>query len=102
MSEGGSREQRATLLEMFDAAVQAAHPMLCLPPRLPIPGGSARITVIGAGKAAAARAVATEQFYSKHGLADRLPGFVTPRHGYGLPTALLEIIEAGHPVPDAN
>jgi glycerate 2-kinase (EC 2.7.1.-) len=46
-------------------------------------------------------AVATEQFYRERGLSDRLTGFVTTRHGYGLPTDLIEVVEAGHPVPDA-
>ena len=64
-------EQRATLLEMFDAAVQAAHPMLCLPPYLPLPTGEGRVIVIGAGKAAAAMAVATERFYREKGLAGK-------------------------------
>jgi hydroxypyruvate reductase len=102
MSEGGNREQRATLLEMFDAAVQAAHPMLCLPPHLPLASDKGRIVVIGAGKAAAAMAVAAETHYGRHGMKDRLAGFITTRHGYGLPTEVIEIVEAGHPVPDAN
>ena len=29
-----------------------------------------------------------------------LSGLATTRHGYGLPTRRIEIIEAGHPVPD--
>ncbi len=46
-------------------------------------------------------AVATEQFYRERGLSDRITGFVTTRHGYGLQTELIEVVEAGHPVPDA-
>jgi hydroxypyruvate reductase len=102
MSQFEAQSQRATLLSMFEAAVQAAHPSRCLPPHLPLPAANGRIIVIGAGKASAAMAVATERFYRDKGLADRISGFVTTRHGYGLPTDILEIVEAGHPVPDAN
>src|SRR4029077_3870234 len=30
-----------------------------------------------------------------------LAGLAAPRHGYGRPTHLVPLIEAGHPVPDA-
>ena len=95
--------QRRILLEMFEAAVQRAHPARCLPPHLPVtpPPANGRIIVLGAGKASAAMAVATEQFYRERGLSDRITGFVTTRHGYGLQTDLIEVVEAGHPVPDA-
>ncbi len=93
---------RSLLLELFRAAVAAAHPSSCLPPHLPpVPEGG-RILVIGAGKAAAAMAQATENHYIERGQGERISGFVTTRHGYGLPTRLIEVIEAGHPVPDAN
>ena len=46
-------QQRALLRSMFDAAVAAAQPALCLPPHLPSrPRG--RLVVIGAAKASAA------------------------------------------------
>lgn len=89
------------LLEMYHAAVAAAHPATCLPPHLPpVPRGG-RILVIGAGKAAAAMAQATERHYAALGHADKISGSVTTRHGYGLPTKIIEVLEAGHPVPDA-
>lgn len=47
-------------------------------------------------------AVATEQFYRDRGQASRVSGFVATRHGYGLATDLIEVVEAGHPVPDAG
>lgn len=103
MAEGDHHktvEQRRTLLEMFDAAVQRAHPARCLPPHLPPAPKNGRVIVIGAGKASAAMAVAAERFYRDRGEADRITGFVTTRHGYRLATELIEIIEAGHPVPD--
>lgn len=95
-------EIRAFLMKLFETAVSAAHPATCVPPHLPpVPEGG-RIIVVGAGKAAAAMAQATERHYLELGQADRISGFVTTRHGYGLPTRIIEVIEAGHPVPDQN
>ncbi|MCB1519475.1 MAG: glycerate kinase [Hyphomicrobiaceae bacterium] len=95
-------ETRAFLMQLFETAVATAHPATCVPPHLPpIPEGG-RIIVVGAGKAAAAMAQATERHYIAAGLADRISGFVTTRHGYGLATEIIEVIEAGHPVPDQN
>jgi hydroxypyruvate reductase len=97
-----ARDKRALLLEMYHAAVTQAHPRTCVPPHLPpVPDGG-RIIIIGAGKAAAAMAQATEQHYLGLGLGDRISGFVTTRHGYALPTSIIKVIEAGHPVPDVN
>ena len=43
-----------------------------------------------------------ERHYLDRGLAaDRLGGLGVTRHGYGRPTQRIEIVEAGHPVPDA-
>jgi hydroxypyruvate reductase len=101
MPQVEGQHQRATLLELFDAAVRAAQPARILPDQLPdVPAGGG-ILVVGAGKAAAAMAVAAEDHYRARGQLDRVTGFVTTRHGYALPTRHLEIVEAGHPVPDA-
>jgi len=90
------------LVDIYRAAVAAAHPQGCVPPHLPeVPQGG-RILVVGAGKAASAMARATEQHYIARGQGDRVSGFVTTRHGFKLSTERIEIIEAGHPVPDAN
>lgn len=106
MTEGhkhsSTEDQRRTLLELFEVAVRRAHPARCLPPHLPAPPPGGRIIVVGAGKAAAAMAVATEDFYRQRGELDRISGFVATRHGYALATDLIEVIEAGHPVPDAG
>lgn len=102
MAERDSQDVRRTLMAMYGAAVDVAHPKSCLPPHLPpVPEGG-RLIVIGAGKAAAAMAQATEQHYERLGVSGSISGFVTTRHGYGLPTKIIEVIEAGHPVPDAN
>ncbi|MDX2288357.1 MAG: glycerate kinase [Hyphomicrobiaceae bacterium] len=102
MAETTSRDPRSLLMTLYETAVRQAHPLTCVPPHLPpLPEGG-RIIIIGAGKAAAAMAQATERHYLARGEADRVGGFVTTRHGYGLPTSHIEVIEAGHPVPDAN
>lgn len=102
MTSFSSTEQRVLLRKMYDAAVAAAHPASCVPPHLPDIPDSGRLLIVGAGKAAAAMAQATERHYMALGLGDRIQGFVTTRHGYGLPTEILPVLEAGHPVPDAN
>jgi glycerate 2-kinase len=57
---------RDLLRRMFDAAVNAAQPVHCIPPHLPArPKG--RLIVIGAGKASAAMARAVEDHW--HGTA---------------------------------
>ena len=81
---------------MFDAAVAAAQPALCVPAHLPAkPRG--RLVVIGAGKASAAMARAVEENWK-----GELSGFVVTRYGYGTPCARIEIFESAHPVPDAK
>ena len=80
---------------MFDAAVAAAQPALCVPRHLPVaPAG--RVVVIGAGKASAAMARAVEDHW--HG---PLSGLVVTRYGYAARCRQIEIVEAAHPVPDA-
>jgi hydroxypyruvate reductase len=86
---------RQLLLQMFEAAVQSAQPAHCLPPHLPDPPHG-RTWVIGAGKAAAAMAAALESHWHAP-----LGGLVVTRYGHRVPTRSIEVIEAGHPVPDA-
>ncbi len=83
------------LRQMFDAAVAAAQPALCLPPHLP-PPPKGRTIVIGAGKASAAMARALEDHW-----AGPLEGLVVTRYGYEVPCERIEIVQAAHPVPDA-
>ncbi len=94
--------QRHLMRAMYDKAVSAAHPATCVPPHLPNVPEDGRIIIVGAGKASAAMAQAAERHYSSKGQAGQITGAITTRHGYGLPTETLPIIEAGHPVPDAN
>src|SRR5450830_231758 len=86
---------RALLRQMFDAAVAAAQPALCLPPHLPTPP-KGRTIVVGAGKASAAMAQALEAH-----LSGPLEGLVITRYGYQQPCQRIEIVQAAHPVPDA-
>jgi glycerate 2-kinase len=56
------------------------------------------IWILGAGKAAAPMARALERI-----LGDRLTGgMLATKYGHGLPLRKVELIEAGHPLPDAN
>ncbi len=91
---------RQFLMTLLDAAVASAIPDLCIPPSLPEPPEPGRLIVLGAGKAAAAMAEAAEHHYRERGLLDRVSGVVATRYGFGRPTDAIEIVEAGHPVPD--
>jgi hydroxypyruvate reductase len=93
---------KALLRKIFDAAVAAAHPASCLPPALPAAPAGGRIIVLAAGKAAGAMAEVAEEHYFGRGFPPgRLEGIAVTRHGYGRPTRRIEMVEAGHPVPDA-
>jgi len=94
-------DRRPLLRAIFDAAVAAAHPDVVLSAHLrAIPKG--RVICLAAGKAAAAMAAAAERHYlDRLGLEPkRLLGLATTRHGHGVPTRRIRMIEAGHPVPD--
>src|SRR4051812_37676290 len=93
-----SLEPRTLLRRMFDAAIAAAQPALCVPPNLPPRAavGGGRLVVIGAGKASAAMARAVEDHWD-----GPLGGLVVTRYGYAVPCERIEIVEAAHPVPDA-
>lgn len=96
------RSHRHLLQSMFDAAVAVAQPENCLPEHLPLPDAEGRIVLLAAGKGAGAMLQVAEKYYREElGLGpERLIGFGVTRHGYGRPTGTLELIEAGHPVPD--
>jgi hydroxypyruvate reductase len=85
---------------VFDAALQAAdvHPLVrraLADARLP---ATARVRVVGAGKASGAMAAAAEQV-----LGDRIvDGLVVVKDGYRADTRRVRLVEAGHPVPDAR
>jgi glycerate 2-kinase len=94
-------DRRPLLRAIFDSAVAAAHPDVALSAHLrPAPKG--RVICLAAGKGAAAMAVAAERYYLDELKLDpaRLVGIATTRHGHGLPTRRIKVVEAGHPVPD--
>lgn len=82
------------LRSMFDAAIESAQPVHCLPRHLPEPPPG-RTLVIGAGKASAEMARVLEGAW--HG---PLEGLVVTRYGYAARCERIEIVEAAHPVPD--
>ena len=94
-------DRRPLLRAIFDAAVAAAHPDVVLAAHLPAPPPG-RIICLAAGKGAAAMAAAAERHYLDTLNFDpaRLMGIATTRHGHGVPTGRIKVIEAGHPMPD--
>src|ERR1700682_337483 len=94
-------DRRPLLRAIFDAAVAAAHPDIALAAHLrAAPKG--RVICLAAGKAAAAMAAAAERHYlDELGLEpSRLTGIATTRHGHGVPTGRIRLVEPAHPVPD--
>jgi glycerate 2-kinase len=93
---------RESLVSVYMAAVQAALPDESLIPHLP-PMPLGRLIILAAGKAAGSMVPAAERHYLDTLKVDpaRITGFAVARHGYGAPTRLVPMIEAGHPVPDA-
>ncbi len=88
---------RAFLHALFDAAIASADPRRVLAQHLPEkPKG--RCIVVGAGKASAAMAAALETAWPDVAMS----GIVVTRYGHAVPTTRIKIIEAAHPVPDAN
>jgi glycerate 2-kinase len=82
------------LRALFDAALAAADPSRALIGHIPaaVPG---RTVLAGAGKAAAAMACGFEALWP-----GSLEGLVLTRYGHAAPCHRVEILEAGHPVPD--
>ncbi|MCP1199558.1 glycerate kinase [Notoacmeibacter sp. MSK16QG-6] len=85
----------ALLRAMFEAAVAAAQPDVCVPPALPAYPQKGRLLIIGAGKASAAMARAAERHYGRP-----LEGLIVTRYGHAVACDRIEIVEAAHPVPD--
>ena len=67
------------LRRMFNAAIAAAQPALCVPRYLPA-APTGRLVVIGAGKASAAMARAVEDHWP-----GPLSGLVVTRYGHAVP-----------------
>jgi hydroxypyruvate reductase len=102
----GDAGARAAALALYEAAVASAHADVCLPAHLPPVPERGRILVVGAGKAAAAMAIAAERHYRQRGSLDRIAGFTTAPYGAveALPAerpGAIGIVAARHPTPDA-
>lgn len=87
---------RASLVELFNAAVDAAKPESCMPRHLPLPlPANGRTVVIGAGKAAASMAQVLES-----NLCSPIEGFVVTRYGHAVECRDIIVREAQHPISD--
>ena len=96
MFDASAASVERLLREMFGAAIAIAQPASRVPAFLPAPPRG-RLVVIGAGKASAAMARAVEDHWP-----GPLEGVVVTRYGYAVPCRRIEVLEAAHPVPDAN
>ena len=91
------RDQRTigeTLSTLFNAALAAADPYRALKRRIPAPARG-RTVLVGAGKASAAMARAFETLWP-----GPLEGLVLTRYRHAVPCDQVEVVEAGHPIPD--
>jgi glycerate 2-kinase len=87
-------DDRALLLQLFDAAVAATSPAACVPLWLDDkPSGN--VIVVGAGKAAASMAQIVEQQWGPP-----LSGLVIVPDGHIAECDFIDVVEASHPVPD--
>ena len=92
---------RAILRRIFDAGVAAADPHRVLAAHLPDkPRG--RCVVVGGGKSAAVMAAALEAAWPDLVESGRMSGLVVTRYEHAVSTRCIEVLEASHPVPDAN
>jgi glycerate 2-kinase len=57
-----------------------------------------KLWVLGAGKAAAPMGRAVEKVLGRY----LSGGIIATKYGHGLPLKMLDVLEAGHPLPDAN
>jgi hydroxypyruvate reductase len=89
---------RAALRRLFDTAVSASDPRSVLAAHLPEKPVGRRCIVVGGGKSAAVMAAALEDAWPDV----PFEGTVVTRYGHAVPTRRIEVIEASHPVPDAN
>ncbi|SMO94753.1 glycerate kinase type-2 family protein [Paracoccus laeviglucosivorans] len=92
-----TRDPKDLLLRLFRAAVDSANPAKTIAQHLPDPP-LGRVVVVGAGKSAAAMAAAVEAAWPNVDLS----GVVVTRYGHAVPTRQIEVLQAAHPVPDAN
>ena len=92
---------RALLLDSFHVAVKAADPAHGVVQYLSDISKTVtgRVLVVGAGKASAAMAQAVENNWPENRALD---GIVVTRYHHAVPTRRIQVVEAGHPIPDEN
>ena len=87
-------QPESILRRAFDRAVARADPALSLARHLPEPPAG-RTFAAAAGKAAGSMAAALEAAWP-----GPLEGIAVTRYGHGVPCSRIEVVEAGHPMPD--
>ena len=87
-------QPESILRRAFDRAVARADPALSLARHLPEPPAG-RTFAAAAGKAAGSMAAALEAAWP-----GPLEGIAVTRYGHGVPCERIEVVEAGHPMPD--
>ena len=88
-------DPEAFLRRLLNAALEAVDPCRLMRQSLPPRPEGGRTLILGAGKAAAAMAKAFEEAWG-----EAAEGVVVVPDGYGLELATIEVLKAGHPVPD--
>ena len=89
-------DDRELLADLYRSAVAAADPEAAMEKCLP-KDRTSPVVVVGAGKASARMAAILESLWQ-----GQASGVVVVPYGYGAPTESVQILEAGHPVPDRN
>lgn len=109
LREGPSKERREKALRILARALEAVDPYNAVKAQMSLEGDLLRvggrtydlaqyrrILVVGGGKASAPMAQAVEEV-----LGERITGgLINVKYGYGAPMRIIEINEAGHPIPD--
>lgn len=85
---------KAHLTRMFQAGIDACHPRRVLPAHLP-PAPASRLVVLALGKAAGEMAAVAEAHYGA-----KARGVAIVPHGATAGLRSIELLHAGHPVPD--
>lgn len=102
-----TRELRQSARHIWEAALNAANPATCIRNFIQVSDGvvsaggkefdiRGRLIVIGAGKPSARMAQVIEEVLGDH----ITGGLVVTKYGHALPLERIELVEAGHPLPD--
>ncbi len=109
VTEFSGQNLKETATAIFNAGIRAVDPIRCVETYLHLSGNRLQvgkndyhleqienIFVIGTGKASAAMAMAVERI-----LGNRIHrGLVLTKYGHAAPLKKIQVMEAGHPVPD--